>query len=497
MTDKKNDLTEFEPDGLTEFEPDDAGEFETADPYPPESLSELEKMNEEFTAVIDGGRFRIMRRISDPERPEATYWESLTEDAFRNFYTTPRLERNMDGLSRNSATTIPIGQAWLEWEDRRRAPKGVAFLPKHDPGEIVDGRLNLWCGYGIEPKKGKWTLFRKMILDDLCGGNEEHFSYAIKWLAWKLQNPGLPSGTTIVFKGKEGLGKGTLGETMIECLGWHAMAVSDRGKFTGRFTGHLIMVVFIFADEAVWGGDKQDAGTLKKMITDRHTTYEGKGKDSKPGINRVSFMMATNEEWSVPANTNSRRFAVFETSDKHLVPPTAGANHPNRLYWDAIYDELDNGGRAAFLYDMLEMKLGDWKPRIGVPHTAALAQEVVLGLKGIDRWYFHLLTRGEFPAAVDSVAVETRGPLLKPWSTKGEMMIRGEDAVTACADWLKANKEPYAAPTIHRLSEKLVRLGWRITKHKGKRMWFAPPLPEARDRLTKLDMGGIDHFKAG
>ena len=60
--------------------------------------------------------------------------------------------------------------------------------------------------------------------------------------------------------------------------------------------------------------------------------------------------MATNEEWAVPATFDERRFVVLEVSGKHRV--RGPDDLENRAYWDAIYSELKDGGREAFLHDM-------------------------------------------------------------------------------------------------------------------------------------------------
>ena len=54
---------------------------------------------------------------------------------------------------------------------------------------MVDGRLNLWRGWGIEPHPGDWSLLRRHIEEVLAGGNKEAADYIIRWIAWAFQNP--------------------------------------------------------------------------------------------------------------------------------------------------------------------------------------------------------------------------------------------------------------------------------------------------------------------
>src|SRR5262249_20738858 len=128
-----------------------------------------------------------------------------------------------------------------------------------------------------------------------------------------------------------------------------------------------------------------------------HRLYRAMYHEATYGVNRVGLMMGTNEDWAAPAGFDERRFMVQDVSSRHLVPQDAPADHPNRVYWDAIYDELRNGGREAFFHHMLTMKLEGWTPNIGVPRTAALAAQIEEGMRGVDRWYYEMLTEAELP----------------------------------------------------------------------------------------------------
>jgi hypothetical protein len=59
------------------------------------------------------------------------------------------------GGSRQSAEAL--GQWWLRHRHRRQH-RGITFLPGGP--EIVNECLNLWQGWGVEPKPGNWSLIR-------------------------------------------------------------------------------------------------------------------------------------------------------------------------------------------------------------------------------------------------------------------------------------------------------------------------------------------------
>jgi hypothetical protein len=95
---------------------------------------------------------------------------------------------------------------------------------------------------------------------------------------------------------------------------------------------------------------------------------EIKGVDAVEARNRIAFAIATNAEWVVPAGAGERRYAVFETNDKYVKGHNPQATID--AYFEPLYAELEGGGRAAMLYDLLALPLDTWHPR-----TAALAEQ--------------------------------------------------------------------------------------------------------------------------
>jgi hypothetical protein len=76
---------------------------------------------------------------------------------------------------------VEVSRLWLEWPRRREyLGRGVVFEPG-GPLEVEDDMLNLWRGYGLEPKQGDWSLFRSHIFNVVCSGRRDHFEYLIRW----------------------------------------------------------------------------------------------------------------------------------------------------------------------------------------------------------------------------------------------------------------------------------------------------------------------------
>ena len=96
---------------------------------------------------------------------------------------------------------------------------------------------------------------------------------------------------------------------------------------------------------------------------------EPKGVDSFPMPNRLKIMMASNNDWVVPATEDERRYFVLDVSD---------AKSGDRAYWHELHAALDGGEVAAFLDHLLKLDLSGFEIR-DVPHTKGLNRQKLRG----------------------------------------------------------------------------------------------------------------------
>ena len=192
----------------------------------------------------------------------------------------------------------------------------------------------------------------------------------------------------LAFQGGKGTGKGTFARALADLFGQHGLHITSSGLITGRFNGHLEDCCLLFADEAVSPGDKEAESRLKGMTTEPTLAVEAKGRDARQTANHLKIVMASNAEWVTPASWDERRYAVFEVAASRIGD--------NRYFTDLIA-ELENGGLAAMLHDLLAFDLGDWKPWTAIPKTNALAQQKDLSLPPEEAWLLGVLEAGEIP----------------------------------------------------------------------------------------------------
>ena len=134
-------------------------------------------------------------------------------------------------------------------------------------------------------------------------------------------------------------------------------------------------------------------GHVKRIVTEPTLTIEAKGFDAGEAINRLSIMMASNEDWVCPASNDERRFAVFNVSD---------ARKKDRAYFARLIEEIKSGETEAFFADMLAMELGDWHPRNDVPETEGLAMQKQESAGPETQWLWNILEEGMLPEALQS-----------------------------------------------------------------------------------------------
>ncbi len=191
-----------------------------------------------------------------------------------------------------------------------------------------------------------------------------------------------------------GTGKDTLANYFGPIFGKHYIHISNQTHLTGKFNNHLKDALFAFVDEGFFAGDKAAAGVLKSMITDDRRNIEPKGKNAYPVKNHINLIMASNENWIVPAGLEERRFCVLDVADSISNNGRKVQVRKNKKWFEPIYKEMNNGGRAAMLYDLLELDISDVDLR-DIPRTDALFEQILENAHPVHKFWFDKLKDGE------------------------------------------------------------------------------------------------------
>ena len=256
---------------------------------------------------------------------------------------------NSNGKKQNKA------DIWLKSPNRRKY-SGIVSDPTST--NHTKNNYNIWKGFARSSKKNSPPKYWKHVKNNICSGNEEHYLFLRKWLAYIFQRPDEVH-TALVLCGSQGVGKNCFVEPLGILLGQHYILLSSITELISNFNSHLKNAVLIHANEALWGGNRKDVGTVKAMITERTCLIEGKGKDRIMVKNFKHLILSSNEEWPVHIDADDRRFFVLRVSNAHKE---------DHKYFELIQEELNDGGYEGLLFDLLNEDISEFNPR-KLPHS--------------------------------------------------------------------------------------------------------------------------------
>jgi hypothetical protein len=350
---------------------------ETQNPIPKDWGFSLDAMNAGWALVLMGSKAVMLHE--KPDAPIEDRVRVVSIEAFKAWHLNKFTQVQDDG---GKIKTTTHATRWLA-SKKRREYAGIEFAPGDGP--TTAGYFNLWRGFACQPATGgTYAVFRDHLLTNVCGGDKALFQWVFGWFAHLIQRPRERIGTALVLRGAMGSGKTKVGEVIGSLLPAHYFMVDDPRYVTGQFNAHMASCLLLQAEEAVWAGDKAAEGRLKGLVTSRFQMIEQKGIDPIRLENYVRLIMTSNEDWVVPAGKDERRFCVLDVAS-HVAQ--------NHDYFREMDAQLDAGGRAALLHDLLAFDLSTINPR-AIPRTDALLEQKLRSLDSVEGWWFQRLTDG-------------------------------------------------------------------------------------------------------
>lgn len=358
---------------------------------PIERERKLSEFNKRHGVVMVEGKDVIVYRETD-QNVGRLVTRMADAGSMRNFCHT----RHVPQLRRAGGDVVVerkgLFDNWLKWPTRRTYSqlvfRPVAELVAGDLNLPDEGVLNLYQGLSIEPKQGECSRMLKHIEEIWCDGNPEVYTYVLGWLARMFQRPNEQGHTVLLLQSGQGTGKNIIIDLLVRAFGDHAVVCTRTEDLAGRFNDHLATSVLVFANEALWGGDKAQEGALKALITDEELFTERKFVRKQRLRNCTHLIMASNNDWAAPIGLDDRRFVVLEVSE---------ARKGDLEYFRALADEIKNGGTEALVWHLLHHDITSFDPR-HLPRSGA--QEAKLGAKirgmsSVGQWLMDCLETGE------------------------------------------------------------------------------------------------------
>ena len=344
----------------------------------------ITKLNKYFCRGTIGNKFCVI----DITKPNIVSFLSRTD-----FIHSMELEKTLITTTNPDKTLKakyePVSKIWLE------STLGATFNEV-----ILDCRLafglqpnksfNLWRGFATEAHQGDCHLTLAYFLDVLSSKNEEAYNWIMDFLAHMRQKPWEKPEVALLLVGLFGVGK-TFFMDIVDVLvdgkqrHLHSFKTSRPNDIYGNHTDRLIYLIALCLEEVTWGGDIQNAGLLKDLITGKTITINIKHGPTITVNNLMRVIMGGNPGWKVPAGAGERRYTAINVSDAH---------QQDHAYFAAIQNELDNGGYEALMYELLNRDISKFNPRKAL-NTAELAEQQINSMSPLDRWWLSILRTGK------------------------------------------------------------------------------------------------------
>ena len=404
-----------------------------------QTLAKLEEFNDRHGVVMVNGQAMYVYRERDGNTGRMTTRFSRQADLRVRYQPETVMSVSNNGANGQKVERKPLFDVWNSWDGRRTYDQ-LVFKPKSGliAGDQIlpDGpHLNLYQGLDIVPQKGDCSLTLKHIREIWCDGRDAAYEYVIGWLARMIQRPGERGHTVLVLRSGQGTGKNIIVDILIDAFGEHATVAVKPDDLTGRFNDHLGTSVLVFANEAIWGGRKEQEGILKSLVTDKELPVERKYLPKYRVPNCCHLIMASNNDWVAPVDLDDRRFVILDVSE---------ARKGDQAYFDALSREISNGGAQAFIHYLMHYDISSFEPRtlpeLGIDQ-ATKRDAIVRGLNSVDAWWLECLDAGSISLGwlTSGYAFQTRPNLALNWESEGLEIEKTELYEAYCA-WAQKHR---------------------------------------------------------
>lgn len=269
-----------------------------------------------------------------------------------------------------------IVQADADWQDKPEVPiHKVGFDPSETDPDVI---YNMWTGWPLKPKEGDCSALCD-LLAYMCSKESnanEIYTWVMRWLAYPLQNAGAKLSTSLVFHGAQGVGKNLFFESYAKIYGDYARVI-DQDALEDKFNEHYSRKLFLIADEVVARGELfHQKNKLKGITTGSQIRINPKGRAVWYEKNQINLVYLSNEQQPIVLEEDDRRNCVVLTPEKL-----------HKEVYNAVRDQINNGGIEAFYYYLLNLDMGDFSPHSPPPISDAKRELINISMPSELRFF--------------------------------------------------------------------------------------------------------------
>lgn len=325
---------------------------------------ELHRLNEEVTYIRNPG---FIMRLDNLQK--------MSPEAFVKHQYAPRVHVIKEaGPKGVKLVERPAAAEWLRWGARSQAEK-LTYAPGAE--RFVNGELNAWPGWGVDPVAGDVGPWKK-LLDDLFKGHPTERKYFEQWCAYPLQHPGTKMYVAaVVWHRQTGIGKSAIGATLMRVYGQNGALINDSHlNDRDKFNPWQENKQFIFGDDIDSQDKRRLAGTIKNMITQEQVWVNIKhvSQFSLPDV--MNYYFTSNNGDAFYLEDEDRRFFVH--TPEHW--PTAD------WFRDVYVPWMKGDGPAHLFHHLLKLDLRGFEPHAPAMTTAAKRSMMAAGQSALGAW---------------------------------------------------------------------------------------------------------------
>lgn len=324
------------------------------------------ELNRSYFVVGVGADTVVAEQIERSSDNGARRWTDYNIRTFDDFRRKLIKRRVQVGWKNGIPNVRPLADVWLESPDGRQYER-LVYAPPGSEEAVGERDLNGWQGFTVTPAPGDWTRTRdEFIRDVVCRGDETIYQWVLDWMAALFQRPGRHAETALVLISEEhGAGKNFFGDDVLARTfdGRHARVTRHTNQVLGEFNDILSGLCVLVLDEVGLTTPAQ-YNAVKSLVTGHTNQINRKhiAAATEPSMLHVLFL--SNDEVPLRVAPTDRRFAFLRLANTHVN---------DTRFFAAIERELNEGGRAAMLHDLLARPV-DWDRLRRAPDTSPKQQ---------------------------------------------------------------------------------------------------------------------------
>jgi hypothetical protein len=422
----------------TGFEQIDEADKSADRPTPPTSMAHLpfeedaktrvtEEVNREFAVVQVRNGISIMKECQTEEEdgtPGRTYIDIWDQGSLKGWFANKPVKYihyDPSARSDHRFKVVETTKDRIWWCHPDRAEyKAIVFDPGTPPEESRAKEIyNLWNGWGVDPDPdASCDMILNHIYEIWAQRDEQLYTWILDWFADIVQNPKDKSGTSLFIVSKEqGTGKSVIFEELLSrVLGRAYVQLDDIDRLSNQFNAYVQGSLLCYLDDAADLDNPRHEHFLKTAITAKHILIEEKHKNAYQisDFKRIAGTLnkKPDAERIVPADEHQRRYTIVEAST---------ARKGDHGYFQALREEIHNGGAEAFLHHLQTRQIGEneqgvkW---IRWPYTTrAVRQQAMQNADVVTHFWYQFLDRGGLSVSeADKLQVNAGWPGYVPYS---------------------------------------------------------------------------------